>query len=193
MWHMGHLRFTWDALRQSDIWDVGSLSQPVSIKDVAHPRGCVCAVKALLACHFLLYFFDTIQIYFVFVLKYIFNNRKKNIEVVHYEANIFKLLFIRSFPVWWWTVLQDNSQYDYSVRCLFLLLIPQVMPVSYVRFSTSPVLHTHSRESLKALPLGIVLTFTVHFHASTGEALHSSNSFLTFATNRSVINQFLSY
>lgn len=64
--------------------------------------------------------------------------------------------------------------------------VPQVVPVSYVRFSTSPALHTHSRDSLKALPLGIVLTFTVHFHASTGEALHSSNSHLTFSTNRSV-------
>uniref|UniRef100_A0A8C3AE82 Nucleoporin 210 n=1 Tax=Cyclopterus lumpus TaxID=8103 RepID=A0A8C3AE82_CYCLU len=59
-----------------------------------------------------------------------------------------------------------------------------VVPVSYVRFSTSPVLYTHTRESLKALPLGIVLTFTVHFHAGTGEALHSANSHLTFSTNR---------
>ncbi|XP_068453673.1 nuclear pore membrane glycoprotein 210 isoform X2 [Clinocottus analis] len=65
-----------------------------------------------------------------------------------------------------------------------LILALKVVPVSYVRFSTSPVLYTHTRESLKALPLGIVLTFTVHFHASTGEALHSSNSHLTFSTNR---------
>lgn len=64
--------------------------------------------------------------------------------------------------------------------------LPQVMPVSYVRFSASPVLSTHSRESLKALPLGVVLTFAVHFHGSTGEVLHSSNSLLTFSTNRSV-------
>ncbi len=69
---------------------------------------------------------------------------------------------------------------------LVLPFIPQVVPVSYVRFSTSPVLYTHTRESLKAFPLGTVLTFTVHFHASTGEALHSSNSHLTFSTNRSI-------
>lgn len=68
----------------------------------------------------------------------------------------------------------------------FLPFLPQVMPVSYVRFSTSPALTTHSRESLRALPLGVVLTFAVHFHASTGEVLHSSNSLLTFSTNRSV-------
>lgn len=63
-------------------------------------------------------------------------------------------------------------------------VILQVVPVSYLRFSTSPVLHTNTKENLKAFPLGTVLTFTVHFHASTGEALHSSNSHLTFTTNR---------
>ena len=65
-------------------------------------------------------------------------------------------------------------------------LISQVVPVSYVRFSTSPVLYTHTGESLKAFPLGVILTFIVHFHASTGEALHSSGTHLTFSTNRSV-------
>ncbi|XP_070695859.1 nuclear pore membrane glycoprotein 210 isoform X2 [Pempheris klunzingeri] len=65
-----------------------------------------------------------------------------------------------------------------------LILAVKVVPVSYVRFSTSPVLYTQTRESLKAFPLGIVLTFIVHFHASTGETLHSSNSRLTFSTNR---------
>ena len=73
------------------------------------------------------------------------------------------------------------------ITCFFL--IHQVLPVSYVRFSTSPVLYTHTRESLKALPLGTLLTFTVHFHAPTGETLHSSNSRLTFSTNRSVTTQ----
>lgn len=73
-----------------------------------------------------------------------------------------------------------------SGRRLLFSFLPQVMPVSYVRFSASPVLSTHSRESLKALPLGVVLTFAVHFHGSTGEVLHSSNSLLTFSTNRSV-------
>ncbi|KAM8862436.1 LOW QUALITY PROTEIN: nuclear pore membrane glycoprotein 210 [Spinachia spinachia] len=76
-----------------------------------------------------------------------------------------------------------TSQETFGVNQTLILAL-KVVPVSYVRFSTSPALYTHTRDSLKALPLGIVLTFTVHFHASTGEALHSSNSHLTFSTNR---------
>ncbi|KAA8590872.1 hypothetical protein FQN60_001815 [Etheostoma spectabile] len=76
-----------------------------------------------------------------------------------------------------------TSQETFGVNQTLILAL-KVVPVSYVRFSTSPVLYMHTRESLKAFPLGIVLTFTVNFHASTGEALHSSNSHLTFSTNR---------
>ncbi|XP_054647663.1 nuclear pore membrane glycoprotein 210 isoform X2 [Dunckerocampus dactyliophorus] len=76
-----------------------------------------------------------------------------------------------------------TSQESFGVNQTLTIAV-KVVPVSYVRFSTSPVLHTFTRDSLKALPLGIVLTFIVHFHASTGEALHSSNSHLTFSTNR---------
>uniref|UniRef100_A0A8C9X3Y4 Nucleoporin 210 n=1 Tax=Sander lucioperca TaxID=283035 RepID=A0A8C9X3Y4_SANLU len=76
-----------------------------------------------------------------------------------------------------------TSQETFGVNQTLILAL-KVVPVSYVRFSTSPVLYMHTKESLKAFPLGIVLTFTVHFHASTGEALHSSNSHLTFSTNR---------
>ncbi|GLD49968.1 nuclear pore membrane glycoprotein 210 isoform X1 [Lates japonicus] len=76
-----------------------------------------------------------------------------------------------------------TSQETFGVNQTLILAV-KVVPVSYVRFSTSPVLYTHTRESLKAFPLGIVLTFSVHFHASTGEALQSSNSHLTFSTNR---------
>uniref|UniRef100_A0A8C4EF40 Nucleoporin 210 n=1 Tax=Dicentrarchus labrax TaxID=13489 RepID=A0A8C4EF40_DICLA len=76
-----------------------------------------------------------------------------------------------------------TSQETFGVNQTLIIAV-KVVPVSYLRFSTSPVLYTHTRESLKAFPLGTVLTFTVHFHASTGEALHSSNSHLTFSTNR---------
>lgn len=76
-----------------------------------------------------------------------------------------------------------TSQETFGVNQTLILAV-KVVPMSYVRFSTSPVLYTHTRESLKAFPLGLVLTFTVHFHASTGEALHTSNSQLTFSTNR---------
>ncbi|KAM7404954.1 hypothetical protein PAMP_012253 [Pampus punctatissimus] len=81
-----------------------------------------------------------------------------------------------------------NQTLILAVKLLGATLVPlfilQVVPVSYVRFSTSPVLYTYTRENLKAFPLGIVLTFTVHFHASTGDTLHNSNSELTFSTNR---------
>ncbi|XP_040914179.1 nuclear pore membrane glycoprotein 210 [Toxotes jaculatrix] len=76
-----------------------------------------------------------------------------------------------------------TSQETFGVNQTLILAVKVVL-VSYMRFSASPVLYTHTRESLKAFPLGIVLTFNVHFHASTGEALHSSNSHLTFSTNR---------
>ncbi|XP_057685549.1 nuclear pore membrane glycoprotein 210-like isoform X2 [Corythoichthys intestinalis] len=76
-----------------------------------------------------------------------------------------------------------TSQESFGVNQTLIISV-KVVPVSYVRFSTSPVLHTFSKGSLKALPLGLVLTFTVHFHASTGEPLHSSNSHLNFSTNR---------
>nr|XP_061802177.1 nuclear pore membrane glycoprotein 210-like [Nerophis lumbriciformis] len=81
-----------------------------------------------------------------------------------------------------------TSQESFGVNQTLIIAV-KVVPVSYVRFSTSPVLHTYSRESLKAFPLGIVLTFIVHFHASTGESLHSSNSHLTFSTNRDDVVQ----
>ncbi|XP_058144859.1 nuclear pore membrane glycoprotein 210 [Dasypus novemcinctus] len=60
----------------------------------------------------------------------------------------------------------------------------KVSPVSYLRISTSPVLHTHNKEALVALPLGMTMTFTVHFHDSSGDIFHAHNSVLNFATNR---------
>ncbi|XP_067096636.1 nuclear pore membrane glycoprotein 210 isoform X1 [Osmerus mordax] len=76
-----------------------------------------------------------------------------------------------------------NSQETFGVNQTLILAV-KVVPVSYLRFSTSPALHTPSKETLSAIPLGLLLTFTVHFHANTGELLHSSNSILTYTTNR---------
>uniref|UniRef100_A0A3P9JE26 Nucleoporin 210 n=1 Tax=Oryzias latipes TaxID=8090 RepID=A0A3P9JE26_ORYLA len=76
-----------------------------------------------------------------------------------------------------------TSQETFGVNQTLILSV-KVVPVSYFRFSTSPVLYTLNRDHLTAFPLGVLLTFTVHFHAHTGEALHSSNSHLTFSTNR---------
>ena len=60
----------------------------------------------------------------------------------------------------------------------------QVSPVSYLRISMSPTLHTQNKEALAAVPLGMTVTFTVHFHDSSGDIFHAHNSVLSFATNR---------
>ncbi|XP_068163279.1 nuclear pore membrane glycoprotein 210 [Antennarius striatus] len=76
-----------------------------------------------------------------------------------------------------------TSQEPFGVNQTLVLAV-RVVPVSYVRLSTSPALHTPSRDRLQTVPLGTVLTFTVHFHTSTGETLHASDSHLRFYTNR---------
>ncbi|KAJ8384181.1 hypothetical protein AAFF_G00207990 [Aldrovandia affinis] len=81
------------------------------------------------------------------------------------------------------TSLQVTSLEPFGINQTIFLAV-KVVPVSYVRFSTSPVLHTSNRETLSAVPLGTVLTFSVHFHDSTGDILHGHNSALNFATNR---------
>ncbi|XP_066051848.1 nuclear pore membrane glycoprotein 210 isoform X2 [Chamaea fasciata] len=57
----------------------------------------------------------------------------------------------------------------------------KVCPISYLRISMWPVLLTQNKG---ALPLGVALTFTVHFHDNSGDTLHSNNAVLNFATNR---------
>ncbi|XP_043080989.1 nuclear pore membrane glycoprotein 210 [Puntigrus tetrazona] len=79
--------------------------------------------------------------------------------------------------------LQISSQETFGVNQTIIVAV-KVVTVSYLRLSTSPVVHTSNRESVSAIPLGAVLTFTVHFHDSTGETLHSHNSLLSFSTNR---------
>uniref|UniRef100_A0A3B3TDL5 Nucleoporin 210 n=1 Tax=Paramormyrops kingsleyae TaxID=1676925 RepID=A0A3B3TDL5_9TELE len=79
--------------------------------------------------------------------------------------------------------LQVTSQESFGVNQTIIVAV-KVVPVSYLRFSTSPVLYTSSKESPSAIPLGTVLTFTIHFHDNTGDILHGHNSQLNFATNR---------
>uniref|UniRef100_A0A8C1M507 Nucleoporin 210 n=1 Tax=Cyprinus carpio TaxID=7962 RepID=A0A8C1M507_CYPCA len=79
--------------------------------------------------------------------------------------------------------LQISSQETFGVNQTVIIAV-KVVTVSYLRLSTSPVMHTSNREAVSAIPLGAVLTFSVHFHDSTGETLHSHNSVLSFSTNR---------
>uniref|UniRef100_A0A4W4F2I6 BIG2 domain-containing protein n=1 Tax=Electrophorus electricus TaxID=8005 RepID=A0A4W4F2I6_ELEEL len=77
--------------------------------------------------------------------------------------------------------LHITSQESFGINQTIILA---VVTVSYLRLSTGPMLYTASRETLGAVPLGAVLTFTAHVHDSSGEALHSHNSQLIFSTNR---------
>ncbi|XP_002667606.3 nuclear pore membrane glycoprotein 210 [Danio rerio] len=79
--------------------------------------------------------------------------------------------------------LQISAQETFGVNQTVIIAV-KVVPVSYLRLSTSPVIYTSNRETVSAIPLGAILTFTVHFHDSTGETLHSHNSMLSFSTNR---------
>ncbi|XP_054431060.1 nuclear pore membrane glycoprotein 210 [Pteronotus mesoamericanus] len=65
-----------------------------------------------------------------------------------------------------------------------IIIAVKVSPVSYLRISMSPTLHTQNKEALMALPLGMTATFTVHFHDNSGDVFHAHNSILNFATNR---------
>ncbi|KAM5333339.1 nuclear pore membrane glycoprotein 210 [Glossophaga mutica] len=65
-----------------------------------------------------------------------------------------------------------------------IIVAVKVSPVSYLRISMSPTLHTQNKEALMALPLGMTMTFTVHFHDNSGDIFHAHNSVLNFATNR---------
>ncbi|XP_020785442.2 nuclear pore membrane glycoprotein 210 isoform X2 [Boleophthalmus pectinirostris] len=76
-----------------------------------------------------------------------------------------------------------TSQETFGVNQTIILAV-KVVPVSYVQFISSPVLPMSLRDKLRAFPLGMVLTFSVQFHSSSGDPLHSSSSRLTFTTNR---------
>uniref|UniRef100_A0A8C0VTF7 Nucleoporin 210 n=1 Tax=Cyanistes caeruleus TaxID=156563 RepID=A0A8C0VTF7_CYACU len=62
--------------------------------------------------------------------------------------------------------------------------VVKVCPISYLRISMRPVLLTQNKEARLALPLGVTLTFAVHFHDNSGDTFHSHNAVLNFAINR---------
>ncbi|XP_051517594.1 nuclear pore membrane glycoprotein 210-like [Myxocyprinus asiaticus] len=79
--------------------------------------------------------------------------------------------------------LRISSQETFGINQTIIIAV-KVVTVSYLRLSTSPVLYTTNRDTVSAIPLGAILTFTVHFHDNTGAMLHSHNSLLTFSINR---------
>ncbi|KAM9533500.1 nuclear pore membrane glycoprotein 210 isoform 1-T1 [Guaruba guarouba] len=87
------------------------------------------------------------------------------------------------------STIEVISQESFGINQTIVATV-KVCPISYLRISMSPVLHTQSKEALLALPLGVTLTFTVHFHDNSGDIFHSHNSVLNFATNRDDFVQF---
>ncbi|XP_065543397.1 nuclear pore membrane glycoprotein 210 isoform X2 [Lathamus discolor] len=87
------------------------------------------------------------------------------------------------------STIEVISQESFGINQTIVATV-KVCPISYLRISMSPVLHTQNKEALLALPLGVTLTFTVHFHDNSGDTFHSHNSVLNFATNRDDFVQF---
>ncbi|XP_061328975.1 nuclear pore membrane glycoprotein 210 [Pezoporus flaviventris] len=87
------------------------------------------------------------------------------------------------------STIEVISQESFGINQTIVATV-KVCPISYLRISMSRVLHTQNKEALLALPLGVTLTFTVHFHDNSGDTFHSHNSVLNFATNRDDFVQF---
>ncbi|NXA45266.1 PO210 protein, partial [Nothocercus julius] len=82
------------------------------------------------------------------------------------------------------STIEIISQESFGINQTIVAAVKVVCPISYLRISMSPILYTQNKEALLALPLGVTLTFTVHFHDNSGDTFHSYNSVLNFATNR---------
>ncbi|XP_025060322.1 nuclear pore membrane glycoprotein 210 isoform X2 [Alligator sinensis] len=81
------------------------------------------------------------------------------------------------------STIEVISQEPFGINQTIVVAV-KVYPVSYLRISTSPVLRTQNKEAMLALPLGVTLSFTVHFHDNSGDTFHAHNSVLHFAANR---------
>ncbi|XP_064524125.1 nuclear pore membrane glycoprotein 210 [Pseudopipra pipra] len=91
--------------------------------------------------------------------------------------------FLRSGSLTGTSTLEVISQESFGTNQTVVAAV-KVCPISYLRISMSPILLTQNKEALLALPLGVTLTFTVHFHDNSGDTFHSHNSVLNLATNR---------
>ncbi|XP_014813936.1 PREDICTED: nuclear pore membrane glycoprotein 210 [Calidris pugnax] len=81
------------------------------------------------------------------------------------------------------STIEVISQESFGISQTIVVAV-KVCTISYLRISMSPILHMQHQEALPALPLGVTLTLTVHFHDNSGNIFHSHNSVLNFATNR---------
>ncbi|KFO24952.1 Nuclear pore membrane glycoprotein 210-like [Fukomys damarensis] len=60
----------------------------------------------------------------------------------------------------------------------------QVAPVTYLRVSSQPRLHTAPGRTLSAFPVGMALTFVIQFYSSIGERFHTHSTQLYLSLNR---------
>ncbi|XP_039564493.1 nuclear pore membrane glycoprotein 210 [Passer montanus] len=81
------------------------------------------------------------------------------------------------------STIEVTSQELFGINQTIIVAV-KVCPISYLRISMRPLLLTQSKEALQALPLGVTLTFIVHFHDNSGDTFHSHNAVFNFATNR---------
>ncbi|XP_074200348.1 nuclear pore membrane glycoprotein 210 isoform X4 [Camelus bactrianus] len=103
----------------------------------------------------------------------------EKVPVVHVDEKG----FLTSGSVIGMSTVEVTAQEAFGANQTIIVAV-KVSPVSYLRISMSPALHTQNKEALAALPLGVTVTFTVHFHDSSGDIFHAHNSILNFATNR---------
>ncbi|KAF0877816.1 PO210 protein, partial [Crocuta crocuta] len=98
-------------------------------------------------------------------------------------VNVDEKGFLTSGSVIGMSTVEVTAQEPFGANQTILFAV-KVSPVSYLRLSMSPALHTQNKEALAALPLGMTVTFTVYFHDNSGDIFHAHNSILSFATNR---------
>uniref|UniRef100_A0A452UL49 Nucleoporin 210 n=1 Tax=Ursus maritimus TaxID=29073 RepID=A0A452UL49_URSMA len=103
----------------------------------------------------------------------------EKVPVVHVDEKG----FLTSGSVIGTSTIEVTAQEPFGANQTIIFAV-KVSPVSYLRTSMSPALHTRNKEALAALPLGMTVTFTVHFHDNSGDIFHAHNSVLSFATNR---------
>ncbi|KAI4554062.1 hypothetical protein MJT46_020059 [Ovis ammon polii x Ovis aries] len=103
----------------------------------------------------------------------------EKVPVVHVDEKG----FLASGSVIGTSMVEVTAQEAFGANQTIIVAV-KVSPVSYLRISMSPALHTRNKEALAALPLGVTVTFTIHFHDSSGDVFHAHNSIPNFATNR---------
>ncbi|XP_053774500.1 nuclear pore membrane glycoprotein 210 isoform X3 [Desmodus rotundus] len=112
-------------------------------------------------------------------LSYRVLNGPEKVPIVHINEKG----FLVSGPTVGTATVEVTAQEPFGANQTIIVAV-KVSPVSYLRISMSPTLHTQNKEALMALPLGMTMTFTVHFHDNSGDIFHAHNSVLNFATNR---------